>query len=97
MSLGEDTRLRGEIVGLFCLAGETDSCTLFIHAWCHYFTTTPPSRMEVVVTRYRENNNYHLWALCYFERIVRFAAPSGAICIQITFKLPLELFLDCKG
>jgi hypothetical protein len=53
--------------------------------------------MEVVVTRYRENNNYHLWALFYFERIVRFAAPSGAICIQITFKLPLELFLDCKG
>jgi hypothetical protein len=33
MSLKEDTRLRGEILDLFCLAGETDRPTAFIHAW----------------------------------------------------------------
>ena len=46
MSLGEDTKFRGEILGLFCPAGETDRPTGFIHDLGH-FTAIDMARAPV--------------------------------------------------
>jgi hypothetical protein len=62
------------MLGLFCPAGEMYRPTAFTMLGA----ILPPyslSRMKVIVFRYKENNNYHLGALRYLERIVRLQLP----------------------
>jgi hypothetical protein len=80
--------LRGEILGLFCPAGETYRPTAFIHAWGHFTAILP-----------LQNESNCFWI--QGEQQLQFAgtlllgknstAPPAAISIQILMcKLPLE-------